>query len=181
MVRFERATGGRRGVSPVVGVVLLVGLTAVLAAGVGVAAVGFAPAEPAPQVAVSASVDATDGWPDGQRLVLIHEGGAAVPVESLAFVVEIPRVDARARLVGFPTRMLSAEHVRGDDVFDNGYAGVDGAADAATTDGQWAAGERVAFRIAQGEVDLRSGDRVRVQIISEPANAVLAREAVVAT
>jgi FlaG/FlaF family flagellin (archaellin) len=178
-----RITGRRadeRAVSPAVGVAVLIGLAAVLAAGVGVAAVGLVPSDPVPQVGVSVTADATDGWPDGQRLVVTHEGGASVPVSELAVAVALPESDRRARLSGFPTRRLTGENVRGDDVFDAGYAGVDGAVDAAHTDGQWDAGERLAFRIAQHEYDLRQGERVRIRIVHEPTDRTLAISGVIA-
>lgn len=169
-------SGGTSATSPVVGVVVLVGVTLVLAGTVGAfAAFDEATAGAAPQIALSARLDATDGWPDGQRLTLVHEAGDAVVVADLALVVTVERTDATAHLVGFPRRRLTADAVRGDDVFDNGYAGVDGALDAAHTDGTWTSGETASIRFAQGDIDVRPGDRVAVRVIHRPTNAVLAR------
>jgi len=165
-----------RAASSVVGVVLLVGVTVTLAAAGGaVLAFGSALDEPPPRVAFEASLDATDGWPDGQLLRLVHESGEPVPVEAVALVVELDRTDARARLSGFPTRRLTGENVRGRDVFDNGYAGVDGALDAAHTDGEWTSGESASVRIAQGDLDVRPGDQARVTVVYTPTNAILGR------
>jgi FlaG/FlaF family flagellin (archaellin) len=172
----EAGTGDARGASTVVGVVLLVGLTVTLAAAGGAfLAFGSALGEPPPRVAFDASLDATDGWPDGQRLRLVHEAGEPLPVETVALVVELDRTGARARLSGFPTRRLTGENVRGSEVFDNGYAGVDGALDAAHTDGEWASGEQTSVRIAQGDLDVRPGDTGRVTVIHTPTNAILGR------
>lgn len=169
----------RRGTSPVVGVVLLVGITVLLASVMGAfVAFGEATVEPAPRTHFTASLDATDGWPDGQRLQVVHEGGDAVQASEIALVLEIDRVDAASRLTGFPTRRLTDDNVRGPDVFDNGYAGVDGVLDAAYTDGRWESGDRASLRIAQTNLDVRPGDRVRVRIVHEPSNAVLANLAV---
>jgi FlaG/FlaF family flagellin (archaellin) len=169
-------------VSPVVGVVVLVGVTVTLAAVAGTTvAFGYASVEPAPQATFTATANATDGWPEGQHLRVVHRGGDAVAVAEVAVVVTIPRVDAHARLSGFPTRRLTDDNVRGRDVFDNGYAGVDGALDAAHTDGAWTAGESTSIRVAQGDLDLRPGDRVRIRVVHRPSNAVLARLAVRAT
>jgi FlaG/FlaF family flagellin (archaellin) len=155
---------------------LLVGLTVTLAAAGGAAlAFGSALDDPPPRVAFEASLDATDGWPEGQRLRIVHESGDPVAVESVALVVELDRVGARARLSGFPTRRLTGGNVRGSRVFDNGYAGVDGALDAAHTDGVWSSGEQTSVRIAQGELDVRPGDHARVTVVHTPTNAVLAR------
>lgn len=165
-----------RAATPVVGVVLLVGLT-VLLASVAAATVGFESArrEPAPQVRLDAELSATDGWPEGQRLRLVHEGGDTLAVADLAVVVAFERTGARARLSGFPTRRLVGEHVRGADLFDRTYAGVDGELDAAHTDERWTAGEAASVRIAQNELDVRSGDRAAVRVIHRPSGAQLVR------
>lgn len=171
-----------RAASPVVGVVVLVGLTVTLAAVAGATvAFGQATTGPAPTASITVTADATDGWPEGQRIRLLHRGGDVLAVADLAVVVTVPRVDAHARLTGFPTRRLRDEHVRGRDVFDGSYAGVDGTLDAAHTDGTWASGETASVRVAQGELDLRPGDRIRVAVIHRPSNAVLARVTVRAT
>ena len=177
-------TGGieTRASSPVVGVVVLVGLTVTLAAAGGaLLAFGSSLEEPPPRATFEARLDATDGWPDGQRLRVVHVGGDPVPVDELALVVTLERVDAHARLTGFPTRRLTDANVRGSTVFDNGYAGVDGALDAAHTDGRWASGESTSVRIAQGDVDVRPGDHARVAVVHTPTNAVLSRVDVVAS
>jgi FlaG/FlaF family flagellin (archaellin) len=169
-------------VSPVVGVAVLVGITVVLAAVTGgFVAFGVATTETAPQASVAATADATDGWPDGQRLRLTHRAGDPLVVADLALVVTVDRGDVHARLTGFPTRRLTADNARGTDVFDSGFAGVDGALDAAHTDGEWTSGETTSVRIAQGDLDLHAGDRIKVRIVHRPTNAVLAREATVAS
>jgi FlaG/FlaF family flagellin (archaellin) len=58
---------------------------------------------------------------------------------------------------------------------------VDGELDAAHTDGRWASGERSSVRIAQGDVDVRPGDRARVAVVHTPTDAVLSRAEVVAS
>lgn len=164
------------------GVALLVGLTVLLAA-VGGAVVGFGEAltEPTPGASFSGSLSATDGWPDGQRLRLVHDAGDSLPVADIAVVAEIPRVDGRARLTGFPTRRLDGEHVRGRNVFDGTYAGVDGELDAAHTDGHWQSGEAAELRIAQGDLDLERGDRMRIRVVHRPTGGTVGRVEVVAT
>jgi len=170
-----------RGVSPVVGVVLVVGLTVLLAATVaGLASVDAGIREPAPGAAVDAELSATDGWPDGQRLRLVHRAGERLAVADLAVVVTLPRVDASPRLTGLPTRRLAGEHVDGRDIFDGTNAGVDGALDAADSDGYWTSGEATSVRIAQRAVDVRPGDRVVVRVIHRPTGGVVARAEAVA-
>jgi len=169
----ERAT------SPVVGVVVLVGITALLAsATLALVGVNHARPAPAPQVQLDGDLSATDGWPDGQRLRVVHEAGDTVTVTDLALVVEIERTGAHASLHGFPTRRLTDEHVRGANLFDATYAGVDGELDTAHTDGRWEAGETASVRIAQGAFDVRPGDRATVTVVHRPSGAQIARLAV---
>ncbi|WP_123535217.1 type IV pilin [Halosimplex salinum] len=165
-----------RATSPVVGCVVLVGLT-VLLASVAVAAVGIDGARPesTPQAHLSAELSATDGWPDGQRLRLVHEAGDTLAVADLAVVVEVERTGEATRAREFPTRRLTDDHVRGADLFDRTYAGVDGELDAAHTDGRWESGEAASVRIAQRAVDLRSGDRATVRVIHRSSNGQIAQ------
>ncbi|QLH76505.1 type IV pilin [Halosimplex rubrum] len=171
-----------RAATPVVGVVLLVGLT-VLLASVAAATVGFESArpEPAPQARLDAELSATDGWPDGQRLRLVHEGGDTLAVAELAVVVAFERTGDRARLSGFPTRRLTDDHRRGADLFDRTFAGVDGALDSTHADGRWTAGETASIRVAQNELDVRPGDRAAVRVVHRPTGAQLLRTEVRAT
>ncbi len=162
--------------------VVLVGVTALLAS-VSLAVVGLDHARPeaAPQVHLSAELSATDGWPDGQRLRIVHEAGETLAVEDLALVVELARTGERARLRGFPTRRLTDEHVDGAALFDRTYAGVDGELDAAHGDGRWESGEAASVRIAQHEHDVRPGDGAEVRVVHRPSGATLARVEVVAS
>jgi FlaG/FlaF family flagellin (archaellin) len=157
-----------------------VAVTAVLGATVAglVAAhgVGAAP----PQAHLSVTVDATDGYPDGQQIRLTHEGGDPLAVRDLALVVTVEG-GVHARLTGFPTRRLTADNVAGDHVFDRSYAGVDGAVDAAHTDGRWTAGERATVRVAQTDLDVQSGDSVTVRVVHRPTGATLVAATVRAT
>jgi FlaG/FlaF family flagellin (archaellin) len=70
-------------VSPVVGVPLLVGVTVVLAAVVGVMAFDFAPAEPTEPVALSAEATA-----DG-RIEVTHRSGPAIDLTEVSVRIEV--------------------------------------------------------------------------------------------
>lgn len=69
--------------STVVGVVLLVGVTVVLAAVVGVMALGFSPSGVSEPVALSA-----DATADG-RIEVSHRGGAAIDVTEVSVLIEV--------------------------------------------------------------------------------------------
>jgi len=168
-------------VSPAVGVAVLLAVTTLLAAAVAAGVGVHAVRDPAPQVRVTGAVSADDAWPDGQVIELTHEAGQRLDVSDLALVVTLSRADGPARLSGFPTRRLTGEHVAGPAVFDGGYAGIDGAIDAAHTDGQWASGETGDVRIARGDYDVRPEETVRVAVVHLPTNAVVARLSLVAS
>lgn len=158
-----------RGTSPVVGVVLLVAIVVVLIGSVGTAAMALSvDGESTPRLAVTApAVDAADAWPRGQRLRLTHDGGDPLAVERLTLVVSVG--DRRGRVGGFPRRRITTGSVAGDELFDNGYAGVDGELDAAHTDGAWEPGESLEIRLAREDVDLRAGDSVAVRLLHDDA------------
>jgi FlaG/FlaF family flagellin (archaellin) len=174
-----------RATTAVVGVVVLTALAAVLAAGVG--ATLFATAQPSatPQAHITGRpLSASDDWPAGQTVRLVHESGESLAVADLTVVLDVDRAgdgggdDERTvhvRLTGFPTRRLTAKHVAGAAVVDRSYAGIDGALDAVSTDGRWESGETASVRIASGDLDLRPGDTVIVRVVHAPTGGVVAR------
>lgn len=72
----------RRATSAVVGVALLVLVTAILAAGVGTAVFGTVPEEPPPQTRLSLSVE-------GDRLRVAHEGGDTLDVRAVDLRISV--------------------------------------------------------------------------------------------
>lgn len=169
-----------RATSTAVGVALLVGVTVLLAATVGVAVGMHGATGATPQAHVTGTLSAADGYPDGQVLALTHEAGDALDPTAVALSITFARTGEHARLVGFPTRRLTAGNVRGPAVFDASYAGVDGAVDAANTDGAWTSGETVEVRIASGKYDVQPGERLQVRVVHEPTNGVVAELRVIA-
>lgn len=91
--------------TPVLGAVLLVALTALLASTLGAYGLGAGFVEPGPHVAVDGEPVVAYDHDDGdreQRLRLVHEGGTPVPVSELELIVTVPRTGDRARMGGFP-------------------------------------------------------------------------------
>jgi flagellin-like protein len=85
---MSRADERSRGVSPVIGVVILIGITAILAASIGVFALGFNEQRPtqAPQVAIVADYsERTTG--NGEYLNLSFKSGETVYRDNLSVVV----------------------------------------------------------------------------------------------
>lgn len=77
-----------RGISPVIGVILLVGMVVILAATIGVYVLGFSDQQPevAPQIAIVADYD-TRTTPDGESLTLAVESGEVVERANLELIV----------------------------------------------------------------------------------------------
>ena len=136
-----------RGLSPVVGTVLLVALTVGLAATVGAMALGTETPDPAPHVRLTLSADAAT-----DRIAITHEGGDPVPVEALR--VEVA-VDGEPLARQPPVPFFAAEGFR---------SGPTGPFNSAT-DGPWLAGETAGFRLAgTNEPSLEPGARVVVEL-----------------
>lgn len=113
------------------GAVLLVGVTILLAVALTVAASGFALSEPAERVVITVSADSATGW-----VTIEHAGGPPQDVRSLSVRVEVddeplahqPPVPfyASTGFNGFPTGPFNP-----------------------STDPTWSVGEAAAFRVAK--------------------------------
>lgn len=119
-----------RAVSPVLAVVLLVGLTVIVAALVGTLVFGQAAALDGPAPRASFSIDAA-----GDRISIVHEGGDPVTVGPLR--VEVT-VDGEPLAHQPPVPFFAAVG------FEGGPTGPFNP----SSDGNWTAGERASFRIA---------------------------------
>lgn len=135
---------------PVLGAVVLVGVTVVLAVAVGAALTGSAPAEPTEQVALSLEADATTG-----RVALEHLGGPPLDVRDLALRVA---VDGEPLAHQPPVPFVGA---RG---FDGAPTGPFNPA----TDPTWSVGETAAFRVAGTNAPaLTPGARLVVSVVRD--------------
>lgn len=179
---------GCRAVTPVVGVVILVALTVVLAAMVSAAALAYADelADPAPTVARSSGEYdryATGGGRYTEQVVRItHEAGDTLTVANLELVVDA--CGRTGRLVNLPVDgddpRPATRYVRGEDVFDNSYGAIEGPIGTGDVDddGEWSAGETTQFRLATGECALESGDSITVRVVHTPTGSVLIAESI---
>lgn len=126
----EWATDTDRGVSPVLAVVLLVGMTVCVAALLGTVVFGQAAALDGPAPRATFSIDAV-----GDRISIVHERGDAIAVEPLR--VEVA-VDGESLAHQPPIPFFAATG------FGSGPTGPFNP----SSDGNWTAGERASFRIA---------------------------------
>lgn len=136
-----------RGVSPVVAVVLLVGVTVVVAAAVGTALLGQAAAlgDPAPRASLSITAS-------GDRISVVHESGDALDVRDLRLRISVNGTPLTHQP---PVPFFSA---RG---FEPGPTGPFNSA----SDPAWTAGEVASVRVAEtNQPTIRPGAPVTVDL-----------------
>lgn len=142
------STSRDRAVSPVLGSVLLVGLTVVLAAVIGGFAVAGTPTEPPPTVRLDCEAD-----PGTDRVACIHRGGDRLDVRDIRLRID---VDGEALSHQPPVPFFAASGFR---------AGPRGPFNSAADPG-WTAGETAAVRLAAtNRPGLTPGAAVRVRVI----------------
>jgi FlaG/FlaF family flagellin (archaellin) len=138
----------RRATSPVVGVALLVLVTAILAAGLGAAVLGTVPAEPPPQTRLSISVD-------GDRLRVVHQAGDTLDVRRMEVHVAVNGT----RLAHQPPVPFFAA---------TGFAGGPTGPFNSASDGAWRAGETAAVELAgTNSPRITEGSRVTVTVATD--------------
>lgn len=136
-----------RATSPIVGLVLLLAVTAALAGVVGSVALGTTTPSVAPRAAVDLRVDA-----GADRLTFVHRGGGTLDVGALTVRV---RIDGTPLDHQPPVPFFSASGFR---------AGPTGPFNSAT-DGRWAAGEAASLRLAgTNDPTIEPGSRVSVTL-----------------
>jgi flagellin-like protein len=180
-----------RGVSPVIGVILVVAVVVILVATVSIFVFGFTGVitEPAPNVADTTGefVIDQDDAEDNQIVRIKHIAGDSVDVENIEIIVRAsgPDVDTEARLVdlpgdGFFTRSLADSNIDGnDDLIDQGF---ESARIIVVDDpNTWTAGTTIEFRINTGNADFREGespeaDELEVIIVHTPSNAIISEQ-----
>ncbi|MDS0220765.1 type IV pilin N-terminal domain-containing protein [Haloarcula sp. S1AR25-5A] len=174
---FPVPSRDRRGVSPVIGVVLMLAITVLLAATVG----GFVLSETAalddPTPTVARSTGSFTTGPSGgcgeNTVAIRHAGGDSVPADEIEIAVRLPDTDTRARLVDLPVSGTALSAANTDDpdnvVYDYCVGGV-------IADGgqPWSAGRMIAFQLNAGGGTVEPGDTIDVRVVHAPSNGVLA-------
>ena len=178
-----------RGVSPVIGVILMLAITVVLATTISALTLGVTEDinDPAPNIAQATGefvVDDPDAFAN-QIVRITHKAGDNVPVEQLEIVVRAsgPEVDTEARLVNLPAEdtQLDPKNLEDpDNIVDNGNDNRNSVIISDDTN-VWAAGDAITFRINTGDADFRvdeentgpEADRLEVLIIHAPSNSIL--------
>jgi FlaG/FlaF family flagellin (archaellin) len=143
-----------RATSPVLGIVLLLVVTAALAGTVGSLAFETTPPSDAPRAALDLRVDA-----DANRLTFVHRGGDVLDAAELSIRV---RVDGTALDFQPPVPFFSTQG------FEPGPTGPFNSA----TDPRWGAGETASFQLAGTNEPLISAGSTVVVTFSVNGNVV---------
>jgi len=178
----SNTTETARAVSPVIGVVLLVAVTVVLA---GTVATFFLGADsglrqPAPQVAqANADLDTQDGF-GGGIITVTHQGRDPVTVADIRIVVDTSDVADcsvdQAVIENLPSTADSGTYGTGN--LANGASSPisrgtsskwSAGALHAETGETFTAGDQFQFKLTSGDCPLESGETVRVTVVHEPS------------
>lgn len=177
-----------RGVSSIIGVILMVAVVVILAAIVSVAAFGFVSDinEPAPNVADTTGEFEAGSDFDQQVVRVTHIAGEEVALEDLEIVVRASgdeMDDTQVRLVNLPPgdTTFDDDSYEGNDDLASGFGLTDGVLfDDSST---WTAGETIKFRIPVGGADFRDppdldpsnpeADELEALIIHTPSGAII--------
>ncbi|AFO58006.1 MULTISPECIES: type IV pilin [Natrinema] len=140
-------SAGKRAVSPVVGVVVLLALTVVLGAVVAVGVNAWVLASPGPTASFDLSVDG-----DRSVIEIEHVAGERIDVESLSVMIT---VNGRALRAQPPVPFVGA----------SGFNGTPDGPFNSRADSDWTAGERAAVSVAATNTPaLETGDSVSVTL-----------------
>lgn len=169
-----------RAVSSVIATILMVAIVVILAATVSVFTLGIADDinRPGPLVAQSSGELVSGGT--NQIVRLTHIAGDSLTVSNLEIVVDAQDAcGGKSRIVNLPTNTLGPENYNGDDIFD--YFSPDGGQLDTSADGTWEPGETASFRLASGECELNSDDKITVRVIHTPTRSVVIQESLITT
>ena len=182
----SRVTDSARAVSPVIGVVLLVAVTVVLAGTVVAFFLGADSGlrQPAPQVAqASADLDRQGSGVSGGTVTVTHQGGDPVTVADIRVVVDTSDVADcsvdQAVIENLPATRVSKvlgyadENLANDDdsPISNGRSDAQWSAGAlhTNTGKTFAVGDSFQFRLKSSNCGLLTGETIRVTVVHEPS------------
>ena len=165
----------RRGVSPVIGVVLMLSITVLLAATVGglVFTASSDLNQRTPTVARSTGnfVTGPSSGCGANTVAVRHAGGDPVPADELTIAVALPNSDARIVDLPVSGTALSASNTDDPDnvVYDYCVGGV-----IANGGQRWSAGRAITFQLNAGGGTVEPGDTIEIRVVHTPSNGILA-------
>ncbi|EMA33208.1 type IV pilin [Halobiforma nitratireducens] len=147
---LKSGIGREPGISPVVGLLVLIAITVCLAVLLAVGAASWALESPAPTAVVELSVDG-----DRSQIVLEHVAGDAIDVRQLSLTVAVDGTELAHQP---PVPFVGAE----------GFVGAPGGPFNGESGPYWRTGERASLSVAgTNEPSIESGDTVRVTVAAD--------------
>jgi flagellin-like protein len=176
---MERKKDNDRGISPTIGVVLMVAFVVLLAAAVGTTVLGFGDdVEDVPQSEFDARYSEDTGGSFANEIILTNVAGDGFDVSNVEITVRTP--DEEARLVNLPipncptNAEIDQDHTSGEKFFKGGCAW--GGALGESDDNTWKPGSRARIVLADTSTrgpDLSAGDTVEVEVVHTPSDSLV--------
>ena len=172
-----------RGVSPVIGAVLMLAVVVIVGAAVGVFVFGLAGQQndPSPNIfRVTSSLDGVGAG--GDPVIRISEkGGDTVTISEntidVVIAVEGATCNAQTRLFDPTTSTIGPDDFEGDDILvAGGLGGVFGTG----SDSKWQSGDDIEIRISDSKCSLVDGDTVTYKIVHKPSATIIAEKELIA-
>ncbi len=177
-----------RGVSPVVGVAMMIVIVVALVAVVGGGFLGMGGMleDPGPYSGVETDAEITSSGSascSGDDVVTItHLSGDPVPTENLELIIRIRGGEHEATITNLPTggSTIDDGNLEGDtDVIDESSGCVGGA----LLEEEWVTGSALEFRVNHGEstTDLQPGDEIEIVAVDTESETIVMSESLEAT
>lgn len=173
-----------RSVSPVVGVVLVVAITVMLAAVVALFAFGMTDEteEAGPYAGIqmdgTISIAGTAAGCAEEHVELTHQGGDAIPIENIEIIVRLDSGSDSQESRIHPPVSGYPDVEKYEDLIDQNHVSSDCWQGIITQSGEeWRAGKKLSFRVNNGNVGydhtIEKGDTIEVTVVDEEANKIL--------
>ncbi|QKY21163.1 type IV pilin N-terminal domain-containing protein [Halolamina sp. CBA1230] len=164
--KLKAMLGDDRGVSPVIGVILMVAITVILAAVIGTFVLGLGDSlEQAPQASLNAA-DASDDYSDAgddDAFTISHDGGDAIAFSDIRVIVEPVDGDGAARFEqGSWSPSLDGANLTLNYDGDNPESG-----------DEFQVGDQVTIADEDDDDTLSSGEDYRIRLIHLPSESIL--------
>lgn len=176
-----------RGVSPVIGVILMVAITVILAAVVAAFALGVGEGtnEAAPTVGQTTGSLASNDVSDGGIVRIGHEAGDSIETSNIEIQVDASDpCGKQGRLVSLPVNTNNAVdsgNIENDNIFDERPLSLAPIDASALHEPEFSAGQELVFRIPNSDCSIRDGDEVLITVIHTQTDTVIFEETLTAS
>lgn len=151
------------GMSPVIGILLIMAITVVLSVAVYATVSVYGIKEPA-----IANIEIESINLSNQEVVLVHRGGDAIDVSDISILISVNGVTLKNNLLDLPVTGTPCG-------FSHALGGVFwGTPNNRSQDTIWDPGDRGDFNIARSNnTELRSGDLLKISIVHRPTGTII--------